>query len=115
VFLVERDTVQAATGRRHTIAVLGVTSLNAYQAGPASLAALIRGQWSIETVHQIRDVLFAEDASKIRTGHRPRVMAAARNLAISLLRLLGWNNITAATEHLAANRTEAMNLLGLTS
>jgi hypothetical protein len=62
-----------------------------------------------------RDVLFAEDASKIRTGHRPRVMATARNLAISLLRLLAWHNITAATEHMAANRAEALNLLGLTS
>jgi predicted transposase YbfD/YdcC len=115
VFLIERDTLHVSTGRRHTIAVLGLTSLNAYQAGPADLAALIKGQWSVETVHQIRDVLFAEDASTIRTGNQPRVMATARNLAISLLRLLGWTNITAATEHLAANRAEALNLLGLTS
>jgi predicted transposase YbfD/YdcC len=114
-FLIERGTVYLATGRRHTVAVLGVTSLNAYQTGPAGLAALVKGQWKVEAVHQIRDVLYAEDASRIRTGHRPRVMATARNLAISLLRLLGWNNITAATEHLAANRTEALNLLGLTS
>ena len=115
VFPVERDTLHPATGHRHTIAVLGVTSLNAYQAGPADIAALIKGQWSIETVHQIRDVPFTEDASKIRTGHRPRVMATARNLVISLLRLMGWDDITAATEHMAANRAEALTLLGLTS
>ena len=115
MLLIERDTLRPATRRRHAIAVLGVTSLNAYHAGPAGLAALIKGQWSTETVSQIRDVLFVEDTSTIRTGNRPRVMATARNLAIGLLRLLGWDSITAATEHKAANRAEALNLLGLTS
>jgi hypothetical protein len=41
-------------------------------------------------------------------------MATLRNLAISLLRLLGWTNIAEANRHMAANRHEALTLIGLT-
>jgi hypothetical protein len=44
----------------------------------------------------VRDVAFAEDRSRIRTGHGPQVMASLRNLVISILRLLGVTNIAAA-------------------
>jgi predicted transposase YbfD/YdcC len=88
VFLIERKVSHPKTGKRiSSVAVLGVTSLTADHATPAELAALIRGQWKIEAVHQIRDTTYAEDASHVRTGHAPRVMASLRSLAISLLRL----------------------------
>ena len=115
VFLIERKVSHPKTGKRiSSVAVLGLTSLTADHATPAELAALVRGQWAIEAVHQIRDTTYAEDASHVRTGHTPRVMATLRSLAISLLRLTGWNNIAQATRHMAAHRTDALGLIGLT-
>jgi hypothetical protein len=40
-------------------------------------------------------------------------MATLRNVAISLLRLAGYQNITAALRHLSAHRRVAFGLLGL--
>ncbi|WP_225900582.1 ISAs1 family transposase [Streptomyces sp. RLB3-17] len=75
------------TGRRETREtrenVYAVTSLDAYQAGPADLAAAARGHWTVEnSSHHIRDVTFAEDASTVHTGTTPRAMAALRNLPL---------------------------------
>ncbi|MFL6111330.1 MAG: ISAs1 family transposase [Catenulispora sp.] len=114
-FLIERD-VTDTTGRRLSlIAVLGITSLTPDHATPAEIAALMRGQWKTEAVHQIRDVTYREDASRVRTGSAPRIMATLRSLAISLLRLVGWANIPAANQHMAAHHRDALGLLGLTS
>lgn len=57
------------TQRRHTD---HKTSLLADLATPAQRAALIRGHWSIEVLHHVREVTYREDASKIRTGAAPR-------------------------------------------
>jgi hypothetical protein len=115
VFLIERKVSHPKTGKRiSSVAVLGVTSLTADHATPAELAALVRGQWTIEAIHQIRDTTYAEDASHLRTGHTPRVMASLRSLAISLLRLTGWDNIAQATQHMAAHRDDTLSLIGLT-
>ena len=66
--------------------VHAVTSLTAAQAYPARLADYMRGHWSIEALHHLRDATFAEDASQLRTGTAPRTMASLRNLAIGVLR-----------------------------
>ena len=47
----------------------------------------------------VRDVAYAEDTSRVRTGHAPQIMATLRNTAISLLRLAGVQNITEALRH----------------
>jgi len=61
---------------------------------PASrLAELIRGYRQVEALHQVRDVTFAEDASRVRTGNAPRAMATSRNLVIGpVTRQVGWTN-----------------------
>ena len=51
-------------------------------ASPARLADLIRGHWAVEALHHLRDTIYAEDASQLRTGTAPQVMACLRNLAI---------------------------------
>lgn len=50
------------------------------------LAQVIRSHWGIENqLHWILDVVFAEDASRIRKGNRPRNFSLLRRLALNLL------------------------------
>jgi hypothetical protein len=65
--------------RWRTVVVYAVTSLAHAQASPARLADLLRGHWAIENgLHWVRDVTFAEDASQVRSGTGPQVMACLR-------------------------------------
>jgi hypothetical protein len=52
-----------------------------------------------------------EDASRVRTGGGPRMMASLRNLAVSLLRLAGHANIAKALRHNARNPKRAIDLI----
>jgi len=89
-----------------------ITSLPAGQAKPAQLAAWLRGHWKIENqLHWVRDVTLGEDASTARTGTGPHVMAALRNLAISILRLAGHVSIAAALRHAGRDPARAFRLL----
>ena len=48
---------------------------------------LVRTHWGIENqVHWVLDVVFHEDASRIRNGHAPQNMAVIRHMALNLLR-----------------------------
>jgi hypothetical protein len=70
--------------------------------------------WEIENrLHWVRDVSYGEDASRVRTGTAPRVMASLRNLAISALRLTGHTNIAAALRHTTRNPARPLTLLGI--
>ncbi|MFE5486136.1 ISAs1 family transposase [Streptomyces sp. NPDC056527] len=102
---IKRRRVNTKTGKAQTKTVYAVTSLAPDQAEPARLAELIRGHWSVEALHHVRDVTFTEDASKVRTGSAPRAMATLRNLAIGLMRQAGWTNIAAAADHYRSRPT----------
>lgn len=107
--------VSARTGRKgrwRTETVYAVTDLAPHQARPDELAAWIRGHWQIENgLHWVRDVTFGEDASRVRTGNTPQVMASLRNLAISLHRIAGATNIAKALRHHARNALRPLHLL----
>ena len=54
---------------------------------PREVNALVRGHWGIENrVHWVLDVIFHEDASRIRTGDAPQNMGVVRHIALNLLR-----------------------------
>ncbi len=90
-----------------------VTSLSPQEANPRQLLTLWRGHWGIENrVNWVRDVTLDEDRCQIRTGAAPQVMAALRNMTISLLRLAGKPNIAAALRRHAAHPSEALALVG---
>lgn len=73
-----------------------ITSLGP-QFGANRLLNFIRGHWAIENrLFWVRDVTMGEDASQIRQGAAPQVMAALRNTVAALLRLSGATNIAAA-------------------
>jgi len=64
-----------------------------------------------DRLHWIRDVVFAEDHSQIRTGTGPAVMATLRNLAVSVHRLTGATNIAAACRRLSRHSNRVLPLL----
>jgi predicted transposase YbfD/YdcC len=99
-----RRVVQKRTGQVREETVYGVTSLRAEQADAAALLRLWRQHWVIENgVHWVRDLVFAEDRATCRTGSAPQVLAAFRNLALSLIRLWRGPQITAAREYFATH------------
>lgn len=111
VFRVSRHVTYTATGKTHTETVHGITSL---ATSPEQLAQHIRDHWHIENrLHWVRDVTYGEDASRIRTGNAPRVMAGLRNLAIGALRMAGHNNIAKGLRHTSRDYTRALTLLGI--
>jgi predicted transposase YbfD/YdcC len=115
VFLIERYVTGLRGEPVSAVAALGVASPEAGQADAAALAGYVREQWSIESLHWIRDTLYQEDKSQIRTRNGPRIMAALRNLAIGALRLAGRADITEATRWAGRSMDRPFTILGLTS
>jgi len=109
-----RDRTNPRTGHSSREHVYAITSLSPADATPARLATLIRGHWTIENrLHWVRDVTYDEDRSQARTGSGPRIMAALRNLAISIHRLHGHTNIAAATRTAMRNPEHTRQLTRL--
>lgn len=105
-----RRTVTKA-GKKTVEVVYLITSADHIAALPVTLAGWVQGHWGIENrLHYVRDVSYREDESQVRTGQAPRIMATCRNIAVSLLRLNGWDNIAAGLRHHAADRNRAVKL-----
>jgi hypothetical protein len=96
------------------VTVYAITSLTFAQASPARLADYLRGHWAIKNgLHHVRDVTFAEDASHLRTGTGPQVMACLRNLVIGLLSGAGPVNLAAALRRRARDPARPLATLGI--
>ena len=96
-FLIERSVTDLKGKNLSNVAALGVLSLDPAHADPARVGSLVRGHWAIESMHWLRDTLYREDQSTVRTRSGPRVMAALRNLATGAHRLTGRTDVTEAT------------------
>ena len=114
VLLIERYVSDLAGNPLSAAAALGVASPGPDKASPAGLAGYVRGQWAIESLHWLRDTLYQEDKSRVRTRSGPRIMAAMRNPAISALRLAGRTDITEATRWASRSMDRSFTILGLT-
>jgi predicted transposase YbfD/YdcC len=109
---VERTTELSNGKVRHEV-VYVITSLAPDRADAKRLLDLLRGHWSIEAVHYIRDVTYDEDRSRIRTGNGPQIMAALRNLAVAVLpRFLPGRTLPAAHLELIMNTHRLIDLIG---
>ena len=75
VWLIERYVTTPDGTPTSAVAALGVTNLTAQTASPERLAALVRNHWGIESLHWLRDTVYREDHSTVRTRSGPRVMA----------------------------------------
>lgn len=110
VFRLER-TRKTREGSSTEIAY-GITSLPPERADAKRLLELTRGHWGIENrLFCVRDVTFGEDACRVRSGQAPHLLAAVRNLAITLLNAAGWQNKAQACRRYAARPDEALRLL----
>ena len=112
VFEYTTERKNIATGEVESHKQYGITSLSPQRATAADLLKYKRGHWSIENKsHWIRDVVFGEDASHVRSADIPAIMAVLRNTAIALLRFAGYTHITKTTRFLAAKPKQALKLL----
>ena len=101
-------------GKTTTEVVYLITSLSPQKASPERLLALVRGHWGIENrLHYVRDVSFGEDRSRLRTGDASQILAALRNLAVTLIHRFGSSEITASRRYFAYHPHEALALLAL--
>src|SRR4051794_40876011 len=101
-------------GRWSVQTVYAITSLDAREADPALLACWVRGHWRIEGgLHWVRDVVFAEDHSQVRTAYGPVNLAVLRTLAINALRLTDHTNIAAGLRQHARTPLLPLATLGL--
>ena len=101
-------------GKKQVEVSYAISSLRATDAGARRLLTISRGYWGIENrIHWVRDVTFDEDRSQIRLGAAPQVMAALRNLVITLVRRAGHSNVAAALRRHNAQLGEAFSMVGL--
>lgn len=114
--LIERYTTYKKKGQWLTRAeaVLYITSLGAEETAPEDLLAHVRGHWRVEHAHWLRDVIWKEDKSLIRTGNAPQIWSALTNLVITLFRLHGVTRYTAETRRIAQDPRRALQFLDLT-
>jgi predicted transposase YbfD/YdcC len=113
--LIERYTTQKKKGQWRTSceAVLYLTSLSPDETTPEDLLGHVRGHWRVEHAHWLRDVIWKEDKSLIRTGNGPQIWSALTNLVITLFRIHGVTSYTAETRRIAQHPGRAHQLLNL--
>lgn len=92
----------------------GITSLDG-RVGPAALLRCVRGHaiGELNRLHYVRDVTLGEDASPVRKGSAPQVMAILRNIVVSVLRSGGESNIAAALRRIGWTPGQSLRILGL--
>jgi predicted transposase YbfD/YdcC len=114
--LIERHVTYKKKGqwRTRAEAVLYLTSLSADETTPEDLLAHVRGHWRVEHAHWLRDVIWKEDKSLIRTGNGPQVWSAIANLVITLFRIHGVTGFTEETRRIAQDPRRALQILDLT-
>jgi len=91
-------------GQRTTHEVrYGITSAPVDVMGAKAMLGMVRGHWQIENgLHYRRDVSLEEDASLVRMGQAPHVLATLNNVVCGLAARAGITNLAAMQRSLAA-------------
>ena len=59
------------------------------------IAEGIRGHWGIENrLHWVKDLVFKEDAARIRKGNAPANLSIVRTIVINIFRQNGYDSVT---------------------
>ena len=88
----DRWTGLRSTGMVERVCLVGNTTtterryfINSIPAVATRFAQAVRGHWGVENrLHWRLDVVFGEDASRIRKGHAPAIMTSLRHLCMNL-------------------------------
>jgi hypothetical protein len=64
-------------------------------------------------VHYVKDVTLGEDKSTVHADNGPKIMAALRNTALSLLRRAGFSTIAARMRYNSTHPQAALEVLSL--
>jgi predicted transposase YbfD/YdcC len=70
----------------------------------------IRSHWNVESFHYIKDVVFGEDRSKVKTKNAPGNYSLMRNLVITIFRNNNLHAIQETIERCANNVPFMMTL-----
>jgi hypothetical protein len=93
----ERTFTDKRTGKKSVELNYALSSLGLDQISAEDFLTLWQAHWHIENqLHWVRDVTLGEDASRVRSGNAPQVLAAIRNTLITAARNLGFTNIAEA-------------------
>ncbi|WP_163059035.1 hypothetical protein [Acidithiobacillus ferrooxidans] len=112
-FLIQRVTIDMKDGALRDDYAFGLTSMTKDRATPENLLGIARGHWEIENRnHHVRDTTYHEDLSQIRTENGPHMMATLRGLAMSIMRLIGVENIAKAGREFAASARKTLRQFG---
>lgn len=110
MFWLRRERTQG--GKTTGEEVYGITSLSREEADAGYLLGILRGHWGIENgLHYVRDVTLAEDASRVRKGSAPTILAGLRNAALVLLEQLKLASIAEAIRACAFRPRIAIRLV----
>jgi len=105
-----------SSGKETLETVYLISNLSPEEADAQRVLAWVRGHWTIENhIHRTRDVQMNEDASTVRRGQAPRVLAALSNSIIGLLARRGYTSVKKAVELFRAKPALALNLISCTS
>lgn len=110
-FRLERTTTLSNGKTRHEV-VYGATSQPPDRADEKKILGQIRGHWTVESLHHVRDVTYDEDRCRIRTGNGPQAMAALRNLATTLIKTFVAPTVAAGNRALIMNVPRLLDLVG---
>lgn len=100
VFRLERRVLEQ--GQTSVEVRYGITSLPPSVATAERLLSIVRSEWGIEnSLHHRRDVTLREDASQVRRGRAPQVLAALNNLVVGLVQQAESCNLAATQREFA--------------
>jgi len=61
----------------------------------------IRGHWSVEAMHWVKDVVLKEDASTIHMGNAPEILSIIKNWTMAIFKMNGLKSIIRAIRQVA--------------
>lgn len=103
-------------GKKTTEVAYGIAGLLHKEHPAQQINMLVRGHWGIENrLHRQKDVVFTEDASTVRKGNAPQVMAALRNLVTTIFHRGSVRSFPTAFRRFAACPDELFEFLGLSA
>ena len=89
--MVEKESVDIATGEVSRERWYLLTSLSSRQCQPKELLRLFRNHWSVEnSLHHVKDRSWDEDVHTLRRPGLGEIFATLVNTGLNVLRLEGW-------------------------